>query len=185
MSKLIEKSFPVVLLAFGGLILLVSLVAANSTLAGDRTRLMSRKIYFSKTILPDNIFYPFMMISDRIKLATAGNEQKVLLQVEYAQRRSGYAVQLLEKKQPVLALTTMTKSQKYLFTAGNQVLADPGAFSTETVETVAQTMAQSLPSLAKFKQNYTGTDAQTIDDLSRETEIIYQKLSTLDAQTNH
>ncbi len=182
MATLAEKSFPVALLLFGTLILCISLLSANSSSAGDRTRLMARKVYFSSTILPDNVIYPVLMVGDRVKLMTAGDEAKILLKVEFAERRYGYALQLLEKDQPMLALATLTKSQKYLFAAGNEVLVDPKQLQPETIKVVQDAFALSVQNLANFKQKYPNSDTQTIDDLNRDTVIIYQKLSTLDSQ---
>lgn len=144
---------------------------------------MARKVYFSRTILPDNIFYPLMMISDKVKLETAGFEEQILLKLEYSQRRYGYATQLLDKDQSMLALTTLTKSQKYLFAAGNEVIADPTKISPETTLAVREAFAQSLKQLPEFKQNYKGDDAQIIDELAQETDIFYKKLSNLGEQS--
>ncbi len=182
MEKMLKKSFPVLLLLFGTFILLVSLLSANRNAAGDTSRLLAQKVYFNQTILPDNIFYPLLMVGDRAKLLTADGEAKILLRIEFSARRYGYAVQLIEKEQPVLALTTLTKSQKYLFIAGNEVLANPDLYTPETIQVVQTAFANSLTQLPTFKQQMANTDTQTIDDLHRDTQIIYQKLSTLDLQ---
>lgn len=185
MPTIVEKSVPVALLLFGCLILLTSLLAANRTSAGDRTRLMARKVYFNRTILPDNIFYPVLMIGDKIKLETAGFEEQIALKLEYADRRYAYAIQLLDKDQSQLALTTLTKSQKYLFSAGNEVLTYPERVKPETIVAVKDSYAESLKQLPEFRQNYSEHDAQTIDELYHETEIIYKKLSTLGVQPSN
>jgi hypothetical protein len=179
MASLLQKSFPFILLLFGSLVLLVSLLTANRASTGDTTRLLARKIYFSGTMLPDNIFYPLMMMSDRIKLQFSGFEEGILLRVEYADRRYGYAVQLLEKRQTVLSLTTLTKSQKYLFTAGNQVLAQPQSVSPQTRLLVTEVFVLSQQQLAEYKRNYPSSDTKTLDELITETDIIYKKLSDL------
>ncbi len=182
MASFAEKSLPVLMLLFGSLVLAISLLTANRTSAGDRTRLMSRKVYFSRTILPDNVLYPFVMAGDRVKLETAGFEEQILLRVEYADRRYQYAEQLIEKDQAPLALTTLTKSQKYLFAAGHEVLKDPALVDPETTIFVQKAFEHSLVRLTEIKQNYADQDAQMIDDLHRETTAIYQKLSTINEQ---
>lgn len=182
MSSLLEKTYPVLLLLFGGMVLLASLLAANRTSTGDTTRLMARKIYFSKTILPDHVFYPIVMVSDRMKLETSTYEEQLVLRVEYAERRYQYAEKLLEKDQPELALTTISKAQKYLFAAGNGVLADPSRVSPTTLQLVRDGYATSQTRLANLRQNEFANNTKLIDELTQETEIIYEKLNTLSNQ---
>lgn len=82
--------------------------------------LKSRKFYVKKEILPDHSLYPLLMIVDRLRLSMADRERRLYLLTAYANRRLFYATRLISKGEQALALTTFSKSQKYL----NQALLE-------------------------------------------------------------
>lgn len=179
MTKLVQKSFPFLLLLFGSGILGMSLVAANKATTGDTTRLLGQKMYMGRTILPDHVLYPFVMIGDRIRLTTASNEEQILLSVEYADRRYRYAAELLHKNQEPLAFTTITKSQKYLFHASNQLLSEPRAVDAQTVVAVRNALDHSIYRLEQLKSQVSNENAAAIDQLILESSILLQNVSNL------
>lgn len=179
MTSSLQKSSSLALLCFGTFILATSLMTANKISVGDGSRLMTRRMYVGEAILPDHVLYPALMIGDRVKLETASTENQVLLRVEYADRRFRYARELLEKEQPVLALTTLTKSQKYLFAASNEILANPSAFDTETIATVTQALDHSMYRLELFDETYQGDGESVVKDLLLESSVLLQKMNEL------
>lgn len=82
----------------------------------------NRQFYLSNTILPDHVVYPLLMVIDRAQLKITSFPERLWLQAEYGWRRLDYANQLLEKNKYDLALTSLTKSQKYFLNAAQEVL---------------------------------------------------------------
>jgi flagellin-specific chaperone FliS len=95
------------------LIVGVSLVAANPVISAQT---------LGKDILPDHVFYPLLMIADRLRLETNTGEKRLQMQVDYGLRRLHHAEQLLEADNLALALTTLTKSQKYMIHAAQEAI---------------------------------------------------------------
>lgn len=111
-------------LIFGIAIVGVSLTAVSPVHSAEGDLQAShRRVYFGETILPDHAVYPALMMMDRVELKTAPLNKKLDLQVEYSLRRLEYARQLIEKNEIELALTTLTKSQKYMLHAAEDVKA--------------------------------------------------------------
>jgi hypothetical protein len=177
MTNFAQKSLSFGLFAFGTLILATSLIAANKASTGDTSRLMGQKVYMGRTILPDHLLYPAVMIGDRIKLQMAPHEESILLQVEYSDRRYRYAAELLHKGQPQLAFTTLTKSQKYLLMASNEVLVDPSKVDKKTIMTVRDALDHSIYRLEKFKSDEANADASAIDQLILESKVLLQNIT--------
>ncbi len=110
------------LLLLGILVVAISLISANNqTFPGDTS---SRKyLYFSTEILPDHLFYPVLMIVDRAALTSAKSpSERIRIQVNYAYRRLNSAKALAAKQKTGMALSTLTKSQKYLNQAAQEAL---------------------------------------------------------------
>lgn len=107
----------------GSLILLISLFSA-AKLGTDRDATASgRGFYWTTEILPDHVLYPFLMVIDRVALQTTHDPAKrVYMQVNYAHRRLTSAQLLAAKQKNSLALTTLTKAQKYLSQAAQDAL---------------------------------------------------------------
>lgn len=105
------------LLAFGCAsgILMVSLFSVSLVQSSDgTTNATTKEFYLSNDILPDHIGYPLLMISDRVRLESAPAQERVFMQVEYGFRRLDSAKSLLSQGKSSLAVTTLTKSAKYL-----------------------------------------------------------------------
>lgn len=106
----------VVALIFALLILGLSIVSSVLSVHTNPD-ILSRSLYVDDQVLPDHISYPLLMVLDRARLEIATPVERVYLQTEYANRRLIYAQALLEKNNPDLAVTTLTKGQKYLLYA--------------------------------------------------------------------
>lgn len=66
-------------------------------------------------ILPDSFFWPLKALRDKIWiLITTDKLKKIELKVLYADKRLGGAVILFEKNKNEIALSTLTKAEKYL-----------------------------------------------------------------------
>src|SRR5690554_2706228 len=108
--------FSIVALFAAGAILGLSLISSAMSVH-SANGMNSRSLYIDDQILPDHISYPVLMAIDRLRLETASEIEQVYLQTEYANRRLAYATELFDRDQDELAVTTLTKAQKYLLHA--------------------------------------------------------------------
>jgi hypothetical protein len=99
----------------------ISLTSASRVYSSDGVNASQMQLYLGDQVLPDHLLYPAYMAGDRVKLELASQEEKVFLMMDYADRRLLYARKLIEKDNKALALTTLTKSQKYLNAAAQLV----------------------------------------------------------------
>jgi hypothetical protein len=109
-------------LAFGISVVWISLLFSVPAHSQEINRASLKQFYWDSEILPDHILYPVLMVADRVQLSLAEPEDKVYLQVLFAYQRLESSRQLLEKGEEALALSTLTKSQKYLLGAAHGVL---------------------------------------------------------------
>ncbi len=111
-------------LLVGFAIVFASLYSANdhSYSLGDTAS--RRHFYISAEILPDHLLYPVVMMIDKTALASAKTPaERIRIQVNYAHRRLNSARTLSAHNKPGMALSTLTKSQKYLNQAAQDAIA--------------------------------------------------------------
>jgi hypothetical protein len=108
---------------FFSAVLILSLSLTSFAMSAQSSvGVLDRSFAMDKKILPDHISYPFLMLIDRVRLESASPIEKIYLMTQYANRRLIYATELLNQERHDLAVTTLTKSQKYLLYAGGEVL---------------------------------------------------------------
>lgn len=117
--KFFIKSFPqLLLLIFGGVVVLMSLLSANRICSqGPGLELTKQRLYFQEEVLPDNLLYPAFVGFDRLQLLVVDDSNKVDLRVEAAWKRLAYTQALLEKGYQELSFSTLTKAYKYYIDA--------------------------------------------------------------------
>lgn len=132
LTRLQRLGISLVALFFGFSILGVSLVVTSQVLSSGSQSMSSRKFYFASEVKPDHVLYPVFMAFDRVRLETATQEEQVLLELVYAQRRFEHGQELLQAGDEELAATTFSKAQKYLISAAQRaqrIDLDPAAQS--------------------------------------------------------
>ena len=113
---------------FGLLIVFASLYSANDRSYGLGNTASRRYLYVSAEILPDHLLYPAIMLVDRMALASAHTPaERIRIQINYAHRRLNSARTLAASHKPEMAVSTLTKSQKYLNQAAQEALAQGSA----------------------------------------------------------
>jgi flagellin-specific chaperone FliS len=154
-----------------GLSLTSSVMSAHSS-----TGIMGRTFYVADKILPDHITYPVLMIIDRARLETATPLEKIYLMTEYANRRLVYASELYNKAQYDLAVTTLTKAQKYLLYAGGLVLNEHNTDKHRFH--VAKTIEYHLKYIDQTFHNEDLSDEHraAIDKLNEELKVVHGQL---------
>lgn len=111
-------------LLVGLIIVFASLYSANDTSYSLGDTASRRHFYISAEILPDHLLYPVIMMIDRTALASAKTPaERIRIQVNYAHRRLNSARTLSAQHKPGMALSTLTKSQKYLNQAAQDAIA--------------------------------------------------------------
>jgi hypothetical protein len=165
-----------ILLTAGGLvILLLSLLTANNLqMSGGPTTGEQWKLYFGRDILPDNILYPLLMIRDRARLDSLSPDQQVALKLEYAQERYKTSEALAQQKQILLAISTLTKSQKYVISAGYQALEL--GFNKDQLQHVRNAVQDSTNRLDTFSKDHPSYDLSIIIQLKEETRVLMLQL---------
>src|SRR5258708_9395865 len=95
---------------------------------------------FSPPILPDHPLYIFGMIADRVDLLFSPPEKHFGLQLQYANARLLTAQVLIARGQLNLALSTITKSEKYLIAAAGDIPPLPPQKTTAARENALETI---------------------------------------------
>ncbi len=182
MSKFL-KYFLIVLALLGSIFILLSSfnISSQSQIA-DAGNFKNRKFYVQKEILPDHSLYPLLMAIDRFRLEMADRERRIYLSVAYAKRRLFYATRLIEKGEMALALTTLTKSQKYL----NQALLEVQALQAsntydasieQLVFFVLEAVDDQQAVIADYLDYFYDVDQSVLTNLASETALLKSQLS--------
>lgn len=162
-------------LTFGILILAISFTAANSALsASDPIENSRRSFYMGERVLPDHVAYPALMAMDRAKLELASPQEQILIKADYAQRRYEYALALLEKDQPSLALSTLTKSHKYLIDAAEDAIEQSSSDAVKLY--LYRSMTYYQTQTTQLKHQFIDSDRSVIDGLLEQNALISHKL---------
>ncbi len=166
------------LLFLGCFILFVSLIAANRNVTGNLGRAMTRRLYFGRQPLPDHVFYEAFMAADRVQYLLATKEDRVLLALAYAERRFQAAQMLFNDNQNELALSTLGKSQKYLFLAAESVLVAPDSYDHTTRTAVRDAVHHSVYRLQLVQKEQPDEDTSEIGNLLDQSHSILQQLDS-------
>ena len=138
--------------------------------------LLTRSFYVDDQVLPDHITYPFLMAIDRLRLESATPTERVYLQTEYANRRLAYASELFNRDQTDLAVTTLTKAQKYLLHAGQHVLYEQD--NQRLHVHLSKTIEYHVKHIEKTLDSYDLSDSQraAVDKLTEELLVLHGQL---------
>lgn len=141
-------------------------------------RLPTTRIYLSNQILPDNLLYLPLMLRDRLVLNFTPYHQQVFTKLEYSEERSRSAHQLLENGQEALAVTTMSKSQKYLLQAVYQMRSSSDQYTLEEKRQIRAALDHSLYRLESFYSRLT-MEAPALDALQAESQVLLEQIDSV------
>jgi len=163
-------------LFFGALMVAISInTSVPAAYPSLKSQASHHQFYLNNTILPDHIIYPFLMVIDKAQLEITSFPERLWLQAEYGWRRLDYAYQLLEKEKHVLALTALTKSQKYFLNATQETLDK--ATTDEVKLMMLKHLTAYLWEAKAISDNFDGADKAVADHLISECEVIKLRLS--------
>lgn len=173
--RLLSVSVTVLGLLFGVGAVFLSLSLVSQVSSHESSRMSARELYWGEEILPDNVLYPGMMLMDRLQLENAEPTKQIYMRVVYAGRRLVYAQELLSKGKEDLAVTTLTKSQKYLLQAGKATL-ESHTDNRELVEYLLKAYTFQLRELEKIEQQLTDIAVLPLDSLTEECDFVFAQL---------
>lgn len=149
---------------------LVSVSQAASHGSSSELVSSSRTFYLDDTILPDHVLYPLLMAQDRAELALSPNHRKSQLLRKHAWDRLRVSRELVEKQRPQLALTTLSKAQKYMLRYCEQQYVNVG------VDTSCEKEMHTFQAFTdEVQQSITTQNTQLITQLSHQLEACSQR----------
>lgn len=164
------------LAVLGVVILLLSLMTANSlTTTNDKLPIEGWKFYLGREILPDNILYPLLMVKDRLQHDQAEPIDQVTLKLEYAEKRYQTSQELVARDQFPLAISTLTKSQKYMISAGYQILSLE-QINQDQLQSIRDALDHSIYRIDAFSANYPGQDLGALNQLREDSRVLLSKI---------
>jgi len=161
-------------LLFGVVVVGTSLSSASQVHSQEETKVSSKTLYFDEEILPDHLLYPFLAASDKARLELATPEDRIYLQLVYGQRRFEYAQSLLKKDNHALAVTTLTKSQKYFNLAAQSSLDNK--FSLQLKKYVLNSLNYHLKAVQESLDNFDPNEKTVIEKLMNESKALKDQL---------
>lgn len=164
--------FAFVAILFGVFIVTISLFAYASNKTAQFEKKSTTTFYLSRTILPDHVLYPVLMMFDRGLLFVSRGEPELYLRIRLAQDRMLRAQKLLEKGDEVLALSTLTKSQKYLLLAGQHYLSKKDQFPLAAGTAVLHALQENTINLQESEKRFQTISTVPIEDLIRESSTL-------------
>lgn len=167
--------FSAVGLMVGLLVVAVSLMSANRVVSYSGTRASCRKFYLSQEILPDHLFYPVIAGFDRLILLLASSEEKIYLKTDYGRIRYKYAQGLVEKNKNDLALTTLSKSQKYFNVAAHDAINLSN--STQLKKYVSYSLKENIKLTGEMAFEFTDDKRVIIDELNQQNLLLLETLN--------
>jgi len=154
---------------FGIFVLVSSLIAYSNREGNGEERESEKKLYISTKILPDHVFYPILMVIDQGLLAMSDDESEIYLRIHLAQDRMLSAQRLLDKDEEVLALSTLTKSQKYLISASEKYFSSEN-FLPEVGLGLLRALRDNTSNLRLSEKRFDSVPTGPIGDLILESE---------------
>ncbi|MBD3250464.1 MAG: hypothetical protein GF381_02770 [Candidatus Pacebacteria bacterium] len=158
----------------GLLILAVSLVSVNQVISYEGTQASCRKFYLGEQVLPDHLLYPVVAGLDRGLLILSPNSKKTKLRVNYGWIRYDYAVSLLKKGNPGLALSSLTKSQKYFYWAAYHLLEEQ--VPSAQLEYLINNLELHLQAADMLAQEFTDSQRVTITQMNEQNRVLLSQL---------
>lgn len=172
--KFITSSFA---LLFGLFIFSTSLIVSSQIGSNNFPKVSQRTFYVSERILPDHVFYPILMIADKIIMRVNFGNARIYVKIRLAEDRMYSSKMLLKKNQEELALSTMTKSQKYLITAAQDFFSN-GEQSDLVRRDLLLALASNMHELEDYQSKFKVVNTAPIGDLLEESIVLINQLKS-------
>lgn len=176
--KPLKITFSIIGLFVASSVLAVSLAssAPSAYSTEEKFKANDKQFYLDGKILPDHTLYPIVMVADKIKLEMAKPQDKIEIYTTYANLRLSAVEQLLERGNPQLAMTTLTKSQKYLLKAAGEAIKEDSSPATRLH--VLKTLIYHINKHQQLKEQFSAEEKNIIDKLDMECLVFVDSLRT-------
>lgn len=141
----------------------------NSATISARDRITQ---LFTPPILPDHPLYVFGMIIDRAQLTLSPLPEQFYIKLRYADTRLATAQALISRGRLALALSTLTKAEKYLLGASTQLNLFTGEDRALALRHLANKVSSHKAFLTAIKPSFSDSARATIDSLIEQITVI-------------
>lgn len=156
-----------------GFVLFFSLWRLNLSLVGNSDRAVTESMPASERLkelvtppfLPDHPLYLLGMLSDRVDLLLSSPEERFALKLKLADTRLATSQILITKKRPSLALTTLTKAEKYIISAAEDLPKLDSQKQNDAMAMLSNTIKTHQTVLIAMKPDFDGAGQADIDAL--------------------
>jgi len=155
---------------FGFFVFTTSLIMASQGDSSNSDKVSKKTLYFGR-VLPDHSLYPVLMVFDKGLVSLSSEKAEISLRIKMAQDRMVSSQMLLEKGNEPLALSTMTKSQKYLILAAQNFLQLEEDSPELKIELITA-FKQNTSGLKKCQDKFTNINTTPINDLIIESDAL-------------
>lgn len=136
--------------------------------AGDRVRQL-----FTPPILPDHPLYLFGMVTDRVELSLAPSEKQFGIRIQYANTRLATANALIERGRLNLAMSTITKAEKYLVASAGDIQKLPSEQQEDARVILRDTITLHKDQLIAMKSSFSDGGRAIIDGIIEQILILH------------
>lgn len=164
-------------LFFGVIVLTISLVSTNQAESYSEVFGTNKKMYFHQSLLPDHLLYPVVAAADNFLLMIAPQQNKIDLELTYAKIRLEYAWGLLEKKDHEQALATLTKSQKYYYSACSNMMEQ--AFNNHSPDQAIKALEFSIQQSDNLLQQINSANKELANQLNNNNQLLLEKIKQI------
>ncbi len=161
--------FAIVMIVFGLFVFLISLIA---TMSASKIAMHERErtLYFDRKILPDHVFYPLIVVVDRLELKMSEPEERIVLEMDYAGKRLEAAKALFKQEKNDLAFVTLNKAHQYLLKANEDVF---------NLERQGKYLNFTVGLNKKFQQEYEKLKENMDDAQKARTQVMIEELQAV------
>jgi len=161
-------------LVFGLTIFVVSLFSANQLYSTRTSSASCRSFYWGEQVLPDHIFYPVLVGMDRLLLIIARGDEEIKLKIDYGHLRWEMAQALQAKGKTEMAVSTLTKSQKYFHQVAQQVLVENS--SEKMKKYVSRNLSFNIQQAQQLAKSFNDEQRSVIDELNAQNLVLLKEL---------
>lgn len=122
--------------------------------------------------LPDNPMYVVIMFQQRLEYLRSSPEDRIRLAIRYGDERLATAQLLLDRNRVSLAVTTITKAEKYLLTAAYDLARLESKDSLTLSATLKNTIGMHRDALIAMKPRLSDEQRATIDHLLEQLAVV-------------
>jgi hypothetical protein len=130
----------------------------------------------SRPILPDHPLYVLKMLRDHLALMTSPPAEVIPLRLTFANSRLTAAQLLLSRGERMQALTTLTKAEKYIFSAADLYAQLSPSQKQQVTPALVSTIQLHKQQILLLKPKFTDAQKATIDMLNAQLDVVLGRI---------